>query len=288
MATEAKNEDAQSWAGQKVTGRDGSKLGKLEHVYLDNEGGRPTWGVVKGGPLGRKRHFVPLGEASAEGGGVTVPVDGEHVKRAPAVPSDRELRPETESQLRRHYESSDAMSAAQERQREEYGGFNIGAAFFGWLVAVALTTLIAALLGAIAAAIGSASNLGGAQLTSGAGIAGIVGAALLAVVLFLAYLGGGYVAGRMSRFDGALQGAGVWLFGLAVTLLLTVLGLVFGSQFNLLQQISVPTVPIPAGSLTVGGVIAVVAIVVASIAGAVVGGKLGERYHGKVDRTGYR
>jgi hypothetical protein len=43
------------------------------------------------------------------------------------------------------------MHAARARQREEFGGINWGAAFFGWLVAVGLGSLLVAILAAPAA-----------------------------------------------------------------------------------------------------------------------------------------
>ena len=43
---------------------------------------------------------------------------------------------------------------AEERARQEFGGFNWGAAFFGWLVAVGIATLLTAALSAAGAAIG--------------------------------------------------------------------------------------------------------------------------------------
>jgi hypothetical protein len=42
--------------------------------------------------------------------------------------------------------------ATEARRREEFGGFNLGADFFGWLVAVAMAVLLASIVGAIAAA----------------------------------------------------------------------------------------------------------------------------------------
>ena len=46
------------------------------------------------------------------------------------------------------------MHTARARQREEYGGINWGAAFFGWLVAVGLGSLLVAILAAAGAAVG--------------------------------------------------------------------------------------------------------------------------------------
>jgi len=91
----------------------------------------------------------------------------------------------------------------------------------------------------------------------------------------------------MSRFDGARQGLGVWLFGLVVTIVLALLGVIFGSEYNLVQQIGVqPRIPIDEGALTTGGIIALAAFVIATLGGALIGGKVGERYHRKVDRAG--
>ncbi len=285
-ARPAAKSGVQSWTGRKVVGQDDAKLGKLEHVYLSRDTQQPTWGIVKSGPLGRRRHFVPFHEATAEDKTVTVPVAASHVRAAPSVPADRALSAATERDLERHYEQRGALADTRARQRDEFGGFNVGAAFFGWLVAIALAALLVALLGAIATAVGFSIDLGPQAASQSAGAIGIVGGALLVLVLALAYLGGGYVAGRMSRFDGARQGLGVWVFGLAVSVALVVLGLIFGSEYNLLQQIDVPTVPVPTSSLTLGGLIALAAIVAATIAGALLGGKAGERYHRKVDRAG--
>lgn len=173
-----------------------------------------------------------------------------------------------------------------DRQRDEYGGVNIGAAFFGWLVALAMTAILAALLGALAGLIG-VSSLSPQEARATAGTVGIVAAVVLLLILFFAYFCGGYVAGRMSRFDGTRQGLGVWLVGLAIAILLALLGVILGSEFNVLSQLGVqPRIPIEEGALTLGGVIALVAYVIATLGGAVLGGKAGERYHRKVDRVG--
>jgi hypothetical protein len=107
------------------------------------------------------------------------------------------------------------------------------------------------------------------------------------VVLFLAYLAGGYVAGRMARFDGARQGLAVWLIGLLVVLVLAGAGAVFGAQYNVLQQLNLPRIPIDEGTATTAGIIALAAILLVTLLGAVLGGKLGDRYHRRVDRAGF-
>jgi len=173
-----------------------------------------------------------------------------------------------------------------ERQRDEYGGFNIGAAFFGFLVAIGVAVLLTALLSAAGAAIGL-TKLSEQNGEASAGTISIVGGILLVLVLAISYYAGGYVAGRMSRFDGGRQGLGVWIMGLVVTLALAVLGAIAGSEYNLFSQLNLPRIPIDEGSLATGAIIALLAILVGTVLAAMSGGKVGERYHRKVDRAGY-
>jgi hypothetical protein len=171
------------------------------------------------------------------------------------------------------------------RQREEFGGINWGSAFFGWLVAVGIAVLLVAIVSAAGAAVGLTSSSAG-QAKANAGTVGIVGGILLLIVLMIAYGCGGYVAGRMSRFDGPRQGLAVWIVGLVVTIVLAVAGAVLGARYNVLQQLNLPRIPVSEGSLTTGGVIALVVIVAGTILAAIAGGKAGTRFHRKVDRAG--
>jgi hypothetical protein len=175
------------------------------------------------------------------------------------------------------------------RQREEYGGINWGAAFFGWLVAIGVASLLIAILSAAGAAIGLTStspSQAGSQAQSNADTVGIVGGIVMLVILGLAYYAGGYVAGRMSRFDGPRQGIGVWLIGLIITVALAVAGVLLGAEYNVLSQLNLPRIPVDEGSLTTGGLIALVAIVLVTLLAAIAGGKQGTHYHRKIDRTG--
>ena len=171
-------------------------------------------------------------------------------------------------------------------QRATFGGVKWGAAFFGWLSANGLAVLLIALISAAGVAIGLTEGVPSADEATAGGI-GIGGGIALLVVLFLAYLAGGYVAGRMARFDGVRQGIAVWVIGLVVVILLAVLGLVFGSKYNVLAQLDLPRIPIDEGTATTAGIIALVAVLLVTLIGAVVGGKLGDRFHRKVDRAGF-
>jgi hypothetical protein len=171
------------------------------------------------------------------------------------------------------------------RQRERFGGFNWGAAFFGWLVAIGMGVILTAIVAAAGAAIGLTQGTSTADATNNAGTIGIVGGALLIGIAMLAYYCGGYVAGRMSRFDGARQGLGVWAFGLVVTLLVAAAGAIFGDQYNVFQNLNLPRIPLNPSELTTGGIITLAGIALGSLIAAMIGGKLGQRYHRRVDRA---
>jgi heme/copper-type cytochrome/quinol oxidase subunit 1 len=126
------------------------------------------------------------------------------------------------------------------------------------------------------------------QAKSSAGTIGIATAVVLLVILALAYYFGGYVAGRMSRFDGARQGALVWIIGLLVTIAAAVVGAVFGTQYNVLDRVNLPRLPISTDQAGLGGIITVVAVLVVTLLAAILGGKIGNHYHTRVDKAALR
>ncbi|CAA9377026.1 MAG: hypothetical protein AVDCRST_MAG21-1342 [uncultured Nocardioidaceae bacterium] len=195
---------------------------------------------------------------------------------------ERGLQRGREEGLREGYRAVDPD--AEQRRKDAYGGLNLGASFFGWLVAVALTILLTGILSAVATGIGDASNLdiSTAELRSDAGTVGLVTGIVLLVVLMIGYYAGGYVAGRMSRFDGVKQGIGVWVIGLLVTIVVAVITAVAGSEYDVFRYI--PSIPIPTDTLTSSGLIALGAVLLGTLLAAIIGGKVGQRYHTKVDR----
>ena len=181
-----------------------------------------------------------------------------------------------------------ALETARARQRDEYGGINWGAAFFGWLVAIGVAALLTAILAAAGAAVGLYdTNTSQSDAVNSTEEIGVGGGIALLIVLMIAYYAGGYVAGRMSRFDGGRQGLGTWIIGLVVTLLLAGAAVVLGDQYNVLEQLNLPSLPVGDSTLATGGIIALVAIVLGTIVAAMAGGKVGERYHRRVDRAGF-
>ena len=177
------------------------------------------------------------------------------------------------------------MREVRARQREEYGGINWGAAFFGWLVAVGVAVLLTGLLAAAGAAIGLTESARRSRPRPRR--CRSAGAIALLAVLAIAYYCGGYVAGRMSRFDGARQGIGAWVVGLLITIGAAILAVIAGSEYNVVERANLPRLPIGDETLTTGGAIATVAIVLGTLLFAALGGIAGARYHRKVDRAGF-
>jgi len=171
-----------------------------------------------------------------------------------------------------------------QEQKARFGGMKFGACFFGWLTATGLTLLLASLLSAIGLGVGQTVQPG--QVTDSAQSLGIGAAIVLLVVIFLGYYAGGYVAGRMARFNGVKQGVGVWLWAVIIAIVLAVLGLIAGAQFDVLSRLqALPQIPVSAQTLTTGGVISALAVAVVSLVAAILGGLTGMRYHRKIDRV---
>jgi uncharacterized protein (TIGR02271 family) len=89
--------------GQELHDSNGDKIGKIEEIYLDADSGQPEWALVNTGLFGTKSSFVPLRDASDDGGTVTVPYDKSQVKDAPKMDPDGELSRDEEDQLYQHY-----------------------------------------------------------------------------------------------------------------------------------------------------------------------------------------
>ena len=96
-------EDIVSWRGRELAASDGSKLGSIDEIYLDQETREPEWALINTGLFGTKQTFVPLRNASPSDDALRVPYDKDQVKDAPRIDADGELSQFEEAQLYRHY-----------------------------------------------------------------------------------------------------------------------------------------------------------------------------------------
>ena len=149
----------------------------------------------------------------------------------------------------------------------------------GTLVAFASFAVLLAIVGGILAAVG----IDTATLTANDyERLGIGGAVVAGLVLFVSYFFGGYIAGRLARRAGALNGGLVLVLAILIG---AVVAAIVGTQADTeavadnLRVIGVPTSRSDYSSIaTVAGIVTLLAM----IAGAVLGGLMGERWHGKL------
>jgi len=184
--------------------------------------------------------------------------------------------------------AGETMAAVRARQREHFGGINWGSAFFGFLTALGLASLLTAILAAAGVALGLFDQATGSDASaSDTQTIGLGGGIALLVALAVAWYCGGYVAGRMARFDGARQGLAVWAWTIAAVVVIGALAAVGGSKYDVFQNLNLPSLPINGSTLTRDGAIAGAAAVLVTLLVALLGGKTGERYHRRVDRVAH-
>ncbi len=190
-------------------------------------------------------------------------------------------------------ETGVARHAVQAREEDRFGGIKFGSAFFGWLTAAGVGAILMSLVAATGVALSLANNTTtdeiNQQATAATGTArtvGLIGGIALLVVLFIAYFCGGYVAGRMARFNGTKQGLAVWIWSIIVAAVIAILVAIFGSKFNVLSNLNLPRIPVDEGSVTAAGIIAILSIVIVTLGAALLGGKAGMRFHRNVDKAG--
>ncbi|GAA5228514.1 hypothetical protein [Paeniglutamicibacter antarcticus] len=175
-------------------------------------------------------------------------------------------------------------------QKREFGGIKFGSAFFGWMTAIGIAVLLTAVLSAIGLSVGLANDTGAHeaadQTSQNAQTIGIIGAIVFAVILFIAYYCGGYVAGRMARFNGAKQGFAVWLWAIIIAIVLAIITAIAGDKFDVMNQIGgLPQIPVSSDMLTASGFIALAIAVLIPLLAAILGGKAGMGFHRKVDQA---
>jgi hypothetical protein len=160
------------------------------------------------------------------------------------------------------------------------GRLSLPSVLAGVLVSYGAFAVLAALVGAVAAVIGVNTDLAGNDWAT----LGLGSAIAVAVVLLVAYLFGGYVAGRMARRAGLLNGLAV--FVLAVVLVAAVAAIAASQADTSAIQANLRSLGIPTTGTEWGkvGTVAGLGSLAAMLVGALVGGVLGERWHSKLTR----
>ncbi|MYV72375.1 PRC-barrel domain containing protein [Streptomyces sp. SID1046] len=94
--------DPRSLIGRKAFDRNGTKIGTIDEVYLDDATGVPEWAAVRTGLFSRDA-FVPLEPSELVGDTLRVPFERALIRDAPDFGVGRHLSPEQELQLYHHY-----------------------------------------------------------------------------------------------------------------------------------------------------------------------------------------
>ena len=93
----------QQLIGRQAVTTDGTKIGKIGQVYLDDRSGQPEWITVNTGLFGTKESFVPLANANHDGDVLTVPYGKDQIKDAPSIEATGHLSEAEEQELYRYY-----------------------------------------------------------------------------------------------------------------------------------------------------------------------------------------
>jgi hypothetical protein len=183
----------------------------------------------------------------------------------------------------------EAADEREDRLRDMYGGVDWLASFLGFIFALVAAAFFSLVVGLVLAPLGFSPNLGEAQI----GAAVITGLVLVGILVFLTYFIGGYVAGRLARFDGGRNGAMLLLWSFLAVAVLALAGGILSSFLpagiaggirNFIQNNVLATL----GNLAELGVVGIIVAaggLLLALLGGFLGGRLGSRYHSEIDRT---
>ena len=74
---------ADQYIGRRAVDPQGTKIGTVGQVYLDDNTGQPDWVTVNTGLFGMRENFVPLRGARIDGEDLVLPFDKDVVKDSP-------------------------------------------------------------------------------------------------------------------------------------------------------------------------------------------------------------
>jgi hypothetical protein len=108
-------ETARGWRAKTMVDREGARLGRIVHIYLDRVTEEPEWALVAAGQGGRQV-FVPLVDAAEQEDQIRVPVERALVSDAPAIRPGRQLSKEDTARLHGYYGGAPELRWASARR----------------------------------------------------------------------------------------------------------------------------------------------------------------------------
>lgn len=163
--------------------------------------------------------------------------------------------------------------------KDRYGGVDVPAVLAGLLAAIGSLVLLGGLAGA-AGRIGyeyGLEDVDGEDVTVGGFVVGLV-------ILLVSFFIGGWVAGRVARYDGGRNGLLSAVLFVALAAGLAALGAWAGSEYDVFDDIDLPQW-FRDGDYTVQTVVTAALAALAALAAGWFGGRLGGRYHRRADAT---
>lgn len=160
------------------------------------------------------------------------------------------------------------------------GGVALGGILTGVAVALGAMMVLTAIVGAIAAGLDlieqAAENATTVEVGIGVGIA-------LVVIQFLAYLWGGYTAGRMARGAGALNGVLVPVVALVIAAIVAAIVAAVGADAGLIVPYGETRLLAVDDTLVDLGIGVGIGSLVAMLLGGLLGGMMGSRWHDRLE-----
>jgi hypothetical protein len=198
------------------------------------------------------------------------PAPGRRIGRPPAPAEDDATRistratipPPEEEQLVYRADPDEVIGARR-------AGFDLPATIGGALAALGSFLLLSAIVGAVVGSIGYQADVDGRDLGIGGLIAGLV-------VLLLACLIGGWVAGRMARRRGGAHGLGAALWLVLLAAGLAALAAVAGDDLDVRNRVGLPDW-FSSDALGTAAIITGVVALALMLVGGYLGGRWGER-----------
>jgi len=167
--------------------------------------------------------------------------------------------------------------------RRRFGGGDIVASLLGMLTALGAIVLLGALFAAGAANVDLQLNL--LNQEGALDEVEVLGAIAAAAVIFVSFLLGGIAAGRISRYDGAMNGLGAALWFLLILAVFAALGAWVGEEYNAFAAADLPNwiAQIDVDEVTTIAIVMSIVSILLMLAGGYLGGRIGESYHRRVD-----
>lgn len=167
--------------------------------------------------------------------------------------------------------------------KERFGGADVLAGLLGMFTALGVLVFLGALIAAGEGGIDYQLN----QIDFNGNLqeVEVVGSIVAIAVILVSFFVGGWAAGRIARYDGAINGLGAALWFVLVVAALGAVGAWVGQEYNAFAAVDLPNWfgQLGADDITLKSVAGAAAGIVAALLGGYAGGMLGEQYHRDVD-----